>query len=135
RTRYDNYTKATPAITPAKNCGKWWVSWRNPDKGGVIALLDNSGAIISQKTFSAGDPTSTRFISITSHLFNGAPQTDTCHMAFEEGPRHGGAEIHYLQAYCKADGTIDTMRLTHVCRGLPYCENHYPNIAMTGNYG
>src|SRR5205807_9046118 len=45
------------------------------------------------------------------------------------------AEIDYRQAYCKADGTIDTMRLTHVCRRLPYCENHYPNIAMTGNYG
>jgi hypothetical protein len=134
-----NYTTATPAVTPAKTgCGKWWVSWRNPATGGHIALLDTSGNIISQKTFSAGDITTTRFVSITSHLWrdtSGASETDTCYMAFEEGPRQMGATIYFLKAYCNGSGSVDTSGLLNISAGLPYCENHYPNISMTATRG
>jgi hypothetical protein len=134
-----NYTTATPAVTPAKTgCGKWWVSWRNPATGGHIALLDTSGNIISQKTFSAGDITTTRFVSITSHLWrdtSGASETDTCYMAFEEGPRQMGATIYFLKAYCNGSGGVDTSGLLNISAGLPYCENHYPNISMTATRG
>ncbi len=127
-------TTATPAITPAKSgCGRYWVSWRNPDQGGIIALLDSTGNVLSKKYFSAGDPGSTRFVSITSHLYRDpnatTAQSDTCYMAFEEGT-HPTAQIYFLKAFCTSSG-IDTAGLKNLSKGLPYCENHYPCISMT----
>jgi len=134
KTRTDNYTRATPVITPAKGCGKWWVAYRNPDKGGIIMLIDTNGNILSQKTFSAGDPSTTRFITITSHLAKDTTVHDTVFMAFEEGPRQMGSTVYYLEAF-RTTSSIDTARLTNICRGLPDCEHHYPNIAMTKTGG
>ena len=50
-------------------------------------------------------------------------------MAFEEGP-HATAQIYFLKAFCSSSG-IDTIGLKNIDKGLPYCENHYPCIAMT----
>ncbi len=132
KTPASNYIAATPAITPAKTgCGKYWVSWRNPMNGGNIALLSQTGSVINHKLLSAGDASSTRFISITSHLFRSGTESDTCYLAFEEGAR-ASSSIYFLKAYCNTDSSIiSTSELKNISLGIGNCENHYPNISVT----
>jgi hypothetical protein len=129
---------AAPSIAPTKD-GHFWVGYRDVGLGGVIDLVDTAGTIIGGHNFSAGHPTKTKQISVACHehpqslpsggyYVSGPNEGDTCYMAFEEN-----SQIYYLKAYLNMTGGahIDTAELRNMSRGLPWCENHDPQIHIT----
>ncbi len=139
--RYKSFSdsKAAPAIVPSQSQGlSFWVSWRNPSQGAEIAIVNSLGQVVAQNSFWASNKFETKFISLASHMnpidtgITGTP-SDTCYIAFEEG-QEPLSEIFFIKAYHSDSVNPTTISLTglkDLSIGMPYCEHHYPSIALT----
>ncbi|GEM_PF-4564253 len=144
----DSYYVAAPAISVTlwnTASASFWVGWRNPTKGGAIALV-GPGYRSSIRYFSAGDPSNTKFISLASRSSYAQPAFwpghKRCYIAFQESvsypsippqvPDYGN--IYYLEAWPDTvnPGIIDTGRLTKISNGYGSCLHRTPCISIDG---
>jgi hypothetical protein len=115
-----------PAIVPTNDTAHaFWVTWRaETTLGGLVGLVDTNGHLTSKSYFSAGTPSTTKFISPASHT-----GVANAHMVWEEYGAGGLDYIYYRQATYNGGFVVSTNSQRNISSDVPLCHNHHPQIA------
>jgi hypothetical protein len=91
--------EATPAIASYQDgTFNFWVSWRDPKKGGVLGIVNTSHALVDTASIFRTSRTTTKFVSLATHK----DATDSVFFACEESTKiYSGA--------ASFDGTSNTI--------------------------
>ena len=117
---------ANPAIVPTNDtANEFWISYRDSTRGGALVIMGKNGNKVNTVYFDAGNPSSTKFISLATHK-----EFDTVRIAFEEYGS-GSTQIYYTQAVFQPANSILLKPVKNVSSSSKSCQHHLPQITTS----